>query len=53
MEPLHITDPKLDAKIQRAIADLERFYPDRVVFGLEKEHKGLANRLATFFSKKP
>lgn len=45
MEPLHITDPKLDAKIQRAIADLERFYPDRVVSRLEKEHKGLANRL--------
>lgn len=45
MEPLHIADEKLKAKIDRAIRDLETFYPDRVVTSLEKEHKGLANRL--------
>lgn len=45
MHPLPVSDPKLKDKIQRAIADLEKYYPDRKVSGLEKEHKGLANRL--------
>lgn len=45
MQPLPITDPKLADKIQRAIVDLEKYYPDHIVSGLEKQHKGLANRL--------
>lgn len=45
MKALHIADEKLKAKIDRAIGDLETYYPDRVVTRLEKEHKGLANRL--------
>lgn len=45
MEPLKTTDARQQAKLDRALADLEKFYPDRVVESLEKQHKGLANRL--------
>lgn len=45
MQPLSISDPNLNEGIQRAIADLEKYYPDRQVSKLEQEHKGLANRL--------
>ena len=45
MEPLKMTDARQQAKLDRALADLEKFYPNRVVESLEKQHKGLANRL--------
>lgn len=45
MEPLKVTDPRQRAKLDRALSDLEKFYPDREVESLDKQHKGLANRL--------
>ena len=41
----HIENPKVAARIESLMARLREAYPDGVVTSLQKEHKGLANKL--------
>ena len=44
-EKIEISDQRLARRVDAAVADLERFYPDKKVYSLDKLHKGLSNRV--------
>ncbi len=44
-EKIEIHDPDIKRRVDAAIADLEKFYPDKKVYSLNRLHKGLCNRV--------
>lgn len=50
-DKIEIRDPQLKALVDRAMADLEGFYPDKAVVSLNDRHKGLSNRIGELWKR--
>ena len=51
MNTIAVLDPKVEQKLQRCLAQLEEFYPDKIVSRLDAEHKKLGEKLSLLYKE--
>lgn len=51
MSTITILDPKVEQRLQRCLAQLEEFYPDKIVSRLDAEHKKLGEKLSLLYKE--
>lgn len=51
MNTIAVLDPKVEQRLQRCLAQLEEFYPDKIVSRLDAEHKKLGEKLSLLYKE--